>query len=161
MASSGFRRVCRFLTDSLANRRCAARRTTETSASALGEPSAVRSMMATRLCDAQQPASAATRAAALVSLKLAAAFVITSDLTRASNGEVEGPRRSARQAPRAHTFFRRPRRQTDHASRPPRTIVRRPVRESLHIQALAPHRDGAVREKPDVPGVAHKSASNV
>src|SRR5204863_8677717 len=78
-----------------------------------------------------------------------------------SNGEVEGPDDYAGQAPRAHTVPRRPRRQTDHASRPPPTVVRRPLRESLHIQALAPHRDGAVREKPDVPGVAHKSASNV
>ena len=42
-----------------------------------------------------------------------------------SNGEVEGPDDHARQAPRAHTVPRRPRRQTPHASRPPPTIVRR------------------------------------
>src|SRR5438046_5466266 len=41
-----------------------------------------------------------------------------------SNGEVEGPDDHARQAPRAHTLSRDPRRQTDHASRPPPTIVR-------------------------------------
>jgi len=41
-----------------------------------------------------------------------------------SNGEVEGPDDHAGQAPRAHTVFQRPRRQTDHASRPPPTIVR-------------------------------------
>src|SRR5205807_6888742 len=44
-------------------------------------------------------------------------FIVT------ANGEVEGPRRSADQAPRAHTLFQRPRRQTTHASRPPPTIV--------------------------------------
>src|SRR5947207_1532657 len=41
-----------------------------------------------------------------------------------SNGEVEGPADHAGQAPRAHTVFPRPRRQTAHASRPPPTIVR-------------------------------------
>src|SRR6267154_3053363 len=41
------------------------------------------------------------------------------------NGEVEGPGTHVDQAPRAHTVPRRPRRQTDHASRPPPTIVRR------------------------------------
>ena len=40
------------------------------------------------------------------------------------NGEVEGPHRRARSAPRAHNFLRRPRRQTARASRPPPTIVR-------------------------------------
>src|SRR5438270_4506345 len=44
--------------------------------------------------------------------------------TAPSNGEVEGPRGSARYAPRAHTVFPRPRRQTDHVSRTPPTIVR-------------------------------------
>src|ERR1700732_478498 len=42
-----------------------------------------------------------------------------------SNGEVEGLRIGAGQAPRAHTVPKRPRRQTDYASRPPPTIVRR------------------------------------
>ena len=42
-----------------------------------------------------------------------------------SNGEVEGPDDHVGQATRAHTVPRRPRRQTDHASRPPPTIVRR------------------------------------
>src|SRR5437588_8711912 len=41
-----------------------------------------------------------------------------------SNGEVERPRRSAGQAPRAHTVFPRPRSVTTHASRPAPTIVR-------------------------------------
>ena len=41
-----------------------------------------------------------------------------------SNGEVEGPHRSARSEPRAHTVFQRPRRHY-RASRPPPTIVRR------------------------------------
>jgi hypothetical protein len=44
-----------------------------------------------------------------------------------SNGEVEGPRRSANQAPRAHTQPSRPRRETTDVSRTPRTIVRRPI----------------------------------
>src|SRR5947207_13680282 len=43
---------------------------------------------------------------------------------RASNGEVEGPDEHARSARRAHNLFRRPRRQTASASRPPPTIVR-------------------------------------
>src|SRR6266853_6512887 len=42
----------------------------------------------------------------------------------AANGEVEGPDDHAGQAPRAHTVFQRPRRQTADASRPPPTIVR-------------------------------------
>jgi hypothetical protein len=41
-----------------------------------------------------------------------------------SNGEVEGPPRSAHQAPRAHTVFPRPRRVTTSRSRTPPTIVR-------------------------------------
>ena len=44
---------------------------------------------------------------------------------KASNGEVEGPHRSAGQATRAHTARRRPRSQTDHASRHLPTIARR------------------------------------
>jgi len=39
--------------------------------------------------------------------------------------QVEGPPRSAHQAPRAHTGFQRPRRVTTHRSRSPPTIVRR------------------------------------
>ena len=42
-----------------------------------------------------------------------------------SNGEVEGPPRSAHQAPRAHNLFPRSRRVTTHRSRSPPTIVRR------------------------------------
>jgi len=42
------------------------------------------------------------------------------------NGEVEGPRRSASRATRAHTVFQRPRSQSAHSSRPPPTIVRPP-----------------------------------
>src|SRR6201993_620405 len=42
-----------------------------------------------------------------------------------SNGEVEGPHDHAGGATRAHTVPRRPRRQADHASRTPPTIVRR------------------------------------
>src|SRR6266699_248601 len=44
-----------------------------------------------------------------------------------SNGEVEGPDDHAGQTTRAHTVPRRPRRQTDHASRTPPTMVRRPI----------------------------------
>ena len=44
--------------------------------------------------------------------------------TATSNGEVERPRRSAGLAPRAHTFFQRPRRPTTCASRPVPTLVR-------------------------------------
>ena len=44
----------------------------------------------------------------------------------APNGEVEGPRRSARLEPRAHTAFPRPRRHY-RLSRPPPTIVRSPA----------------------------------
>src|SRR5205807_2138748 len=43
----------------------------------------------------------------------------------ASNGQVEGPHRSTNHAPRAHTVFPRPRRETVGASRTPPTIVRR------------------------------------
>src|SRR5881227_3662702 len=76
-------------------------------------------------------------------------------LSRESNGEVEGPTdvagraqversslvpaRAADQAPRAHTVFRRPRRQTDHVSRTPRTIVRsHPHRSPLCACGTAP-----------------------
>src|SRR5438477_11392341 len=45
------------------------------------------------------------------------------ELPAPSNGEVEGPHDHTGQAPRAHTVPRRPRPQTDHASRPPPTIV--------------------------------------
>ena len=47
------------------------------------------------------------------------------------NGEVEGPDDHARQGPRAHTFSRDPRPQTDHASRTPPTIVRPPAHLTL------------------------------
>ena len=48
----------------------------------------------------------------------------TASLRRRSNGEVEGPPRSARQAPRAHTVSPRPRRVATHRrSRTPPTIV--------------------------------------
>jgi hypothetical protein len=50
-----------------------------------------------------------------------------------TNGEVEGPPRSADQAPRAHTVFQRPRRVTTNASRTPPTIVR----QRLHSIVLA------------------------
>jgi hypothetical protein len=43
-----------------------------------------------------------------------------------SNGEVEGPHRSAGPWRGGRTISRRPRRQTAHASRPPPTIVRCP-----------------------------------
>jgi len=49
---------------------------------------------------------------------------ITAPPARWSNGEVEGPPRSADQAPRAHTVSQRPRCVTTHRSRPPPTIVR-------------------------------------
>jgi hypothetical protein len=42
----------------------------------------------------------------------------------AANGEAEGPPRSARLAPRAHTVFQRPRRGTTQPSRPAPAIVR-------------------------------------
>src|SRR5690348_10674896 len=49
-----------------------------------------------------------------------------------SNGEVEGPPRSAHQAPRAHTVFPRPRRVANKRSRTPPTIVRgRPSRSPI------------------------------
>jgi hypothetical protein len=47
------------------------------------------------------------------------------DVSKAPNGEVGGPRRSATQAPRAHAVFPRPRRATTDRSRSPPTIVRR------------------------------------
>jgi len=47
-----------------------------------------------------------------------------------SNGEVEGPPKGATQAPRAHTFFPRPRRVTTRRSRSPPTIVSRHGLES-------------------------------
>src|SRR5437762_4819389 len=77
------------------------------------------------------------------------------EVVQPSNGEVEGPTdvagraqversslvpaRAADQAPRAHTVFRRPRRQTDHVSRTPRTIVRsHPHRSPLCACGTAP-----------------------
>jgi len=44
-----------------------------------------------------------------------------------ANGEVEGPPKSADQAPRAHTVPRRLRRVNHHRSRSPPTIVSRPA----------------------------------
>jgi hypothetical protein len=48
-------------------------------------------------------------------------------LAMTTNGQVEGPHDHAGQATRAHTVPKRPRSQTDHASRTPPTIVRRHV----------------------------------
>ena len=76
---------------------------------------------------------------------------------RQPNGEVEGPRRGARYAPRAHTVFQRPRRVTTGASRPPPTIVRRYIHlcaapenmlaQSVHV------RDGPEFDRPLTRGV--------
>src|SRR5579872_2597795 len=49
-----------------------------------------------------------------------------------SNGEVEGPADQARQGPRARNIDWVPRPQTDHASRPPPTIVRRLAQTSSY-----------------------------
>src|SRR5215469_4482644 len=59
------------------------------------------------------------------------------------NGEVEGPPRSAHQAPRVHTLFQRPRRHY-RLSRSPPTIVRRMA-----------HADASVTATPK-PRVLHK-----
>ena len=74
-----------------------------------------------------------------------------------SNGEVEGPDDHAGQAPRAHNIPRVPRHQTEHASRPPPTIVRRYIHlcaapkdmlaQSVHV------RDGAEFDRPLTRGV--------
>ena len=54
------------------------------------------------------------------------------------NGEVEGPPGIARQAPRAHTVFRRPRRITTGRSRSPPTIVRcRPAHSHARRQLVS------------------------
>ena len=53
-----------------------------------------------------------------------------------SNGEVEGPPRSAHQAPRAHNIPKRPRRVTTHRSRSPPTIVRGRERQSPTSKGL-------------------------
>src|SRR6266699_3490411 len=76
-----------------------------------------------------------------------------------SNGEVEGPHdaagraqversspvsaRAAEHAPRAHTFFRRPRRTTTGVSRPPPTIVRRQAYQSRFAELQLAHTDSA------------------
>lgn len=57
----------------------------------------------------------------------------------ASNGEVEGRDDHTGRAPRAHTLSRRPRRQTEHASRPPPTIVR----QQSHRRPSAPMRENS------------------
>jgi len=49
-------------------------------------------------------------------------------LAAAANGEVEGPDDHGRQGPRARNIDWVPRPRTDHASRPPPTIVRGHVR---------------------------------
>jgi hypothetical protein len=49
------------------------------------------------------------------------------------NGEVEGPGTHVGQGPRAHNLSRAPRRQSDHASRTPPTIVRRSLVEGLMV----------------------------
>ena len=51
----------------------------------------------------------------------------------APNGGVEGPPRSAAQAPRAHTVFQRPRRVTTYRSRSPPMIVRRHLTPFDHL----------------------------
>jgi hypothetical protein len=51
------------------------------------------------------------------------------------NGEVEGPPRSAQQAPRAHAVFQRPRCETTHRSRSPPTIVRTPCYHGYQTDA--------------------------
>src|SRR6266480_3245802 len=84
------------------------------------------------------------RSADLLGMKSAMAMGFLEDLIAerrvsahsSSNGEVEGPDDHAGQAPRAHTVFPRPRRQTAHASRPPPTIVRR-LRHDTHSPLLA------------------------
>jgi len=55
-------------------------------------------------------------------------------VARPSNGEVEVPDDHAGQATRAHNLSRGPRRQTDHASRPPPTIVRGQPTKEPHQQ---------------------------
>src|SRR5262245_28521310 len=49
---------------------------------------------------------------------------MTTEITKPPNGEVEGPPRSAQQAPRAHTVVPRSRRGDTGRSRSPPTIVR-------------------------------------
>ena len=85
-----------------------------------------------------------------------------------SNGEVEGPDEAsgrtqversssvvleaAGRAPRAHTVFRRPRRQTDHVSRTPRTIVRsHPHRSPLCACGTAPATEANLPRELSVP----------
>jgi len=58
------------------------------------------------------------------------AIAVAVTLPMAANGQVEGPPRSAHQAPRAHNIFQRPRPVTTYRSRSTRTIVRR--RTDLH-----------------------------
>src|SRR6266699_3702615 len=52
-----------------------------------------------------------------------------------ANGEVEGPDDHAPER-RGRTISQRPRRQTDHASRPPPTFVRRRLREGTGLVIL-------------------------
>src|SRR5689334_12423759 len=50
-----------------------------------------------------------------------------------SNGEVEGPPRSATQAPRAHTLFSRPRRVTTHVHGPLQRLLERGSLVRFHV----------------------------
>src|ERR1700739_15614 len=59
------------------------------------------------------------------------------DVSKAPNGEVEGPDDPVGQATRARNIDRVPRRQTDQASRPPPTIVRRRCAWAREPQATA------------------------
>jgi len=69
---------------------------------------------------------------------------------RVSNGEVEGPPRSASQAPRAHTVFPRPRRVTTYCSRTPPTIVRRQNEGAADSYHHGPHQDDGVHSQPNL-----------
>jgi len=64
-----------------------------------------------------------------------------------SNGEVEGPPRSANRAPRAHTVFPRPRRVTTDRSRTPPTIVRSHP-HNYHCARAAPVPQARASESP-------------
>src|SRR6267143_954507 len=74
----------------------------------------------TRESSNRLPAAAESRWGVLPGTALEKAWPVT------SNGEVEGPRADARLEPRAHSSYPRPRRHY-RPSRPPPTIVRRPV----------------------------------
>src|SRR5215467_4742748 len=63
----------------------------------------------------------------------------------ASNGEVEGPDEHASQRPRARNIDWVPRPQTDHASRPPPTIVRQHHRAIFTARVKIPDRASSAR----------------